>query len=97
MKKLCYIAGKITGLEKEEVTRNFDEAKKEVAELGYLPTSPTDLPLDGLPWNECMSQGIAMMLRCKAVYALRNHDDSRGAKIELKLAAELGMEIIWQK
>lgn len=49
-----------------------------------------DLPED-ISWNEAMKYDIREMLRCDGVVLLANWDDSKGACIEARLAADLGM------
>ena len=47
-------------------------------------------------WNECMSVCFAELLTCDAIYMLNNWRQSKGARVELAVATELGMEIIIQ-
>lgn len=95
--KKCYIAGKIGDLPEAEYKANFEEGKKDVRELGYEPVSPVDLPHEhGRTWSEYMKEDISEMCKCDYVYALRNWTQSRGAKIEVKLAMKLGLTIIHQ-
>jgi hypothetical protein len=52
--------------------------------------SPDDL------WRECMDVCLRELLRCDAIYMLNNWRTSKGARIELAVAVELGMEILIQ-
>lgn len=95
--KKCYIAGKIGGLPDSEYKANFEQAKQEVLIYGLEPVSPCDLPHDhGRTWEEYMKEDLRALLECDAVYALRNWEDSRGAKIEIGLARIVGLPIIHQ-
>ena len=97
MKKKCYIAGKIGGLDVEVFTKNFEQAKQEVAALGYEPVSPVDLPHNhGRTWAEYMREDLRAMLECEAVYALSNWRTSPGANIEVNLALNVGLTILHQ-
>lgn len=96
--KDCYIAGKISGLSEEEYTSNFLKAKEEVLILGLNPINPVELNHDhDKSWLSYMREDLSEMLKCSHVYALSNWEDSRGAKVEVTLAKELGISVIYQK
>jgi hypothetical protein len=95
--KKCYIAGKIGDLPLEEFTRNFNIGKMEVTEAGWDPVSPIDLPHDhDQTWASYMKEDLKHMMKCEAVYALRNWRHSPGAIVEVELAMKLGLTIIFQ-
>lgn len=94
----CYIAGKISGLPMSEYKANFEMAKKEVKAMGFEPVCPIDLPhIHGKSWQEYMRECLTEMLKCDKIYALTNWKMSKGAKIEIALAEELGIKIINQR
>ncbi len=96
-KKKCYIAGKIGNLPEEVYKKNFEIAKLEVLALGYEPVSPVDLPHDhSHTWNDYMKEDITEMLKCDAIYALRNWKQSPGATIEVSIGLSVGLDIIHQ-
>ena len=47
-------------------------------------------------WRECMVVCLRELLRCDAIYMLNNWRTSRGARVELAVAVELGLEILIQ-
>jgi hypothetical protein len=47
-------------------------------------------------WRECMDLCLHELLRCDAIYMLNNWRQSRGARVELAVAVELGLEILMQ-
>jgi uncharacterized protein DUF4406 len=95
--KKCYIAGKCTGLPEAEYRTNFRKAEIAVTILGYEPVNPVELPHEhDKAWESYMKEAIAEMLRCDAVYALANWHLSKGAAIELRLARELGMTVLFE-
>lgn len=97
MKKV-YIAGKIGDLPKEEYELNFSLGKKEVIEMGFLAVSPCDLPHNHKRnWSSYMKEDINALMDCDSVYVLRNWRTSPGARVEVNLAVELGIDIIFQK
>lgn len=94
----CYIAGKIGDLPEAEYRENFEKAKREVAAMGWEPLSPIDLPHNhGKTWEEHMREDLIALLGCRQVYAMTNWEKSRGTTIELKLALDVGISIIFQK
>jgi hypothetical protein len=96
MKKCC-IAGKIGDLPEEVYKANFEQAKEEVAALGYEPISPVDLPHEhNRTWSDYMREDLIEMLKCDYVYALRNWRQSPGATIEINTALSVGLHIIHQ-
>jgi hypothetical protein len=98
MNKYCYIAGKIGGLEEAVYQHYFETAKEEVRKLGLIPISPLDFAHDHeRTWEAYMKEDLTEMMKCGHVYALRNWRHSPGATIEIKLALDLGINIIHQK
>jgi len=95
--KKCYISGKITGLPESEYKANFEQAKKEVSELGLVPVSPVDLPHNHeRTWISYMKEDLTAFLTCDCIYLLENWESSKGAVIEFHLAVQLGLETIYQ-
>ncbi len=95
--KKCYIAGKIGDLPEAEYKANFENAKKEVEALGFVPVSPVDLPHEhDRTWSNYMREDLIEMLKCDSVYALRNWRISPGAVIEINTALSVGINIIHQ-
>jgi len=98
MKDKCYIAGKVGELPIEEYTANFEKAKQEVIDLGYEPVSPVDLLHNhDKTWESYMREDLPEMLKCQAIYVLKNYQSSNGSKIEFRLAVDLNYKIILQK
>jgi hypothetical protein len=94
--KTIYIAGKIGGLPTEVYTDNFEEAEKTVIEMGYKPISPVKLPHDhDKTWESYMKEDLIALICCDAVFAQRNWISSRGATIEVNLAMNLKIPIIY--
>lgn len=94
----CYIIGKIGDLPEEVYKANFQRAKAEVQEMGMIPISPVDLPHNhDRTWGSYMKEDIARMVFCPFVYVQKNWRHSPGGIIELNLAKDLGLNIIFQK
>lgn len=91
MKKI-YIAGKVTGLDPEEVAAKFATAEEEVKAAGFEPINP--LKVVGtweISWADAMRKCIAALTTADAVYLLPCHFDSDGATKEKKIASWLSI------
>lgn len=70
--------------------------------FGFVPINPCRFtflgaPLELWPWLVCMAVCLWHLLGCSYVYMLRNWWDSKGARIEHKIATLLGKKIIYQQ
>jgi hypothetical protein len=90
MKKI-YLSGKITG--DEEYRIKFLRAENKLYNAGYYPVNPAAFVLPGTPWEEAMRRVLALMLRCDGVALLFDWRGSKGAKIEERLARDVGMTV----
>jgi hypothetical protein len=92
MKKM-YISGQITGIE-QEAPGLFKKAEEEVRLLGYEPVNPVTIPHEhDKTWQSYMREDVKAMCSCEAIYMLNNWTNSKGARIELRIAKELGLEV----
>ncbi|MGV0982813.1 MAG: DUF4406 domain-containing protein [Polynucleobacter sp.] len=91
-----YISGPITGY--ADLNRlAFEEAKRALEALDYMPISPLDVCLtapDYWKWEDYMRADIEAMMKCGAIMMLDGWEQSRGAKIEHDLAEALGFRFI---
>jgi group I intron endonuclease len=93
-----YISGQITGLNFDEAFKNFEDAEKEVKELGGVPVNPMKLDHKvNADWYDFMEKDIAALLRCDGIYMLKNWGESKGAKIEHNIAVEMGIKIFYEE
>lgn len=92
-----YVAGKITGLSKEESDKKFEEAAKMLREQGHQVFVPTVLPAyDEVSHGDYMHICYAMIDVCDAVYMLSDWQQSKGARMELQYAADFRKEILYE-
>ena len=87
-----YISGKITG-NPEHVS---DFARAAVYLRRYTVTNivnPTTVGSENLTWAENMRLCIGELIKCDAIYMLKNWRDSRGAKLEREIAEAIGLFI----
>lgn len=90
-----YISGPITGHD-DGNRAAFAKAAAEIVERGHVAVNPHNLPHKHAgQWLDYMREDIAAMLTCDAVLALPGWEASRGAKIEIQLAVDLGLRVVW--
>lgn len=96
MKKI-YISGKITGME-EEAYALFEKAESDIKKLMWEPVNPMKLKHDhDKSWQSYMRECVKALCDCHCIYMLNNYRDSPGALIELEIAIQLGIDVIFQK
>jgi hypothetical protein len=101
-KSNIYLSGKIGGLETFDSYLNFEIAKWALLAkhrpANITVINPLDIkPLFGIKqyWFFMITDIIAL-LKCDTVYFLSNWTDSRGAKIEMRIALLFKKRIIMQ-
>lgn len=93
-RRKCYISGRISGLPRGEAERNFSSAVLQVFKMGYIPVNPMNTPLPyWWPWILHMLYDCCVLMGCDAIALQENWRESRGARIEHRLAIYLGKEI----
>lgn len=92
-----YNSGKISGIEKYDVNVKFEKADREITELGLKPVNPLSswIP-DNAPYWIHITADLLMLATCKTIYLQNDWEESRGARIEKKVAEKLGLRIITQ-
>ena len=103
--KRIYIAGPMTGIERWNRPA-FVKAAERLRGLGWEVTSPVEIAdafgsqntivtTPGM-LDTVIDEELAELAKCDAIYLLTGWENSRGAKCELFLALDKGMEImIW--
>ena len=86
-----YIAGKVTG--DPNYQEKFKKEEKRLFSLGYTPVNPAALISGGTAWPQAMKHAIRAMLLCGGVALLPGWKRSKGARIEARLARDLGIEV----
>ena len=97
--KKCYNSGKITGLPYLVAYNNFRFADREIESRGYKPVNPlAERWLSpSAPWILHMIVDIWHLLWCDAVYFQNNWEQSKGARIEFRVALHLNKELIYEE
>lgn len=89
---IIYISGKISGLPDLNKPA-FAAATRELRSRGFIVRNPHEI-CEGIPeeqWAECMKLNIKVMMECNIILFLDDWYDSRGAKIEYRLAQDLNI------
>lgn len=100
--KRIYIAGPMTGIARWNRPA-FVKAAKKLRGLGWEVTSPVEIAdafgsqntivtTPGL-LDTVIDEELAKLAKCDAIYLLAGWEDSRGAKRELWLALDKGLEV----
>ena len=98
-----YLSGKITGLTKEEYTRNFKRAAQHYESAGFEVVNPCDLSEEVLQANpdagyeDFMARDLEALASCTHIALIAGWEDSPGAQREKAEAERLGLEIMQLK
>lgn len=96
MNKRCYNAGKISGLSYLSARAKFDKFDEEIRKAGMVPVNPM---VDGLradrPWWMHMVYDALLLVGCSHVLFQPDWFQSKGARIEFKLARFFRKKIIY--
>ena len=91
MHNTVYISGKITGME-EQAYKNFEEAENYITSLGFNVINPMKLTHNhDKTWNSYMKECLKHLMDCDYIYLINGYEESKGAKLELYIAEELGI------
>jgi hypothetical protein len=86
-----YIAGPMSGLPQHNFPAFFAAAEK-LRAMGHEVINPAEVDQGETPtWAACMRNDIPLLVSCEAVVRLPGWQDSKGARLEVAIAAELGM------
>ena len=92
-----YIAGKISGLDREAMILKFEAAAAKLKAQGHSVFIPCVLPAyDDVPHEDYLHICYAMIDICEAVFMLSDWQQSKGARMELQYAADHRKEILYE-
>ena len=98
-----YLSGSITGLPREEYTRNFARAEQHYTTAGFEVVNPVTIGeklLQEKPdasYEDYMARDLEALQSCTAIAMLAGWEDSPGAQREKAEAEQLGLEIMQYK
>ncbi len=85
-----YIAGKISGLHKDDYERNFWRAETYLLKYTNFVYNPVTICNSDMSWFECMRKLMPYIADANVLVLLPNWIDSRGAIIEHDISVKLG-------
>jgi hypothetical protein len=88
-----YISGPMTGYAQLNFPA-FTEAAERLRSMGHNVISPHEVIQTIPTWEACMKEDIKQMMQADKVAVLNGWKESKGARIEVWLAEQLGMEIV---
>lgn len=92
MKQRMYISGPITG--DPDARTRFRKAEDLKVNEGFEVMNPFDNGVnDESAWEEHMVADIRMLMLCDVIFMLKGWQSSKGARIEFKIAEEMGIDI----
>lgn len=92
-----YVAGKVTGLPKDEIFKKFYESTKTLKKDGHTVMSPAVLALnEGFEHGDYMHICFAMVDVCDAVFMQKDWRQSKGARMERQYATDWKKQIIYE-
>jgi hypothetical protein len=84
-----YVSGRITG--DATYQEKFLKAENTLREAGFEPVNPAACIPAKTEWPQAMRKVVRLMLECDGVALLDDWADSRGARIEVRLARDVGI------
>ena len=93
IKKRAYISGPMSGI-KDFNYPAFNAEARRLRAMCYDVENPAENEKPEFnTWDEWMRLAIAQLIKCDTVVTLHGWEMSRGAKIEVRIAKDLGMDI----
>ena len=98
-----YLSGKITGLDKEDYTKQFARAEAFYKTGGFDVVNPVTIGEEILKqnpsatWEDFMAEDLKALRTCTHIVLLEGWEESKGAKMEKAEAEKLGLEIMYLK
>ena len=88
-----YISGPMTSYP-DENRAAFARAAARLRAEGHDVVSPAEIvTAPGAPWAACLRADIAALVTCDAIALLQGWPQSRGARAELSIALDLGLDV----
>jgi hypothetical protein len=90
---IIYISGPMTGLPELNFPA-FNAAAAQLRSLGYGVVNPAEFGEgEGKTWADYMRKDIKALMDCTHVAVLPGWENSKGARVEVYLAGQLGMPV----
>lgn len=93
MKRVIYLAGKMSGLPDFNYPAFIDAAAK-LRAMGHTVLNPAENPVPPCgSWAGYMRLALAQLVQCETIVLLPGWSESKGALLEYKLARILAMDV----
>lgn len=94
----CYLSGAITTVGVEEARKEFEKWENCMKDWGHDVVNPMKaVPYkEGRSWLGYMIRDVRHLMKCDTIIMLPNWKQSRGARIERRIAKMLGMWVIYE-
>lgn len=98
MRQKVYLSGPMTGYPDYNRPAFFaaEQSLSTVLDADFINPARITPSKAGNQWHDYMRSSLKGMLDAEVIYMLNGWEASRGAKIELELAKELGMTVMYQ-
>lgn len=91
-----YIAGRVTGLPREEAKRNFARGERLLLVNTFDVVNPLALVPEEATPKEAMAICLPALLKCEAILLLDDYKFSEGAQLEEATARYCNMQIFYE-
>jgi hypothetical protein len=91
-----YIAGRVTGLPRQEAARNFERGTRLLLNNTYNYLNPLDIVPETCDNKEAMRLLIPELLKCDAILLLNDAKFSPGAHLEEQIARYCGLDLYYE-
>lgn len=94
--KKIYLAGKVSGLSRQNAFDKFEKTEKKLIASGYEVVNPMRITNSDDTWEAAMKTCIKALVDCEEIHLLPCWKESRGATVERALAITLNIPIVLQ-
>lgn len=95
-RKRCYNSGKISGLPFNQAYLKFEMVDKYIEHLGYESVNPIKMGLkSSAPYWAHILFDLWLLIRCDVVFFQSDWVESRGARIENRVATIMGKVLLF--
>lgn len=92
-----YISGKVQGIPIENIEEKFRNAEKYLLKIGMTPINPINNGLDfSNTEKDHLITDLPLLLGSNSIFILDNWFDSKQSRIELKIAHEFGITVMYE-
>ena len=89
-----YIAGPVSGHKWDERVAYFAAKAEALRALGHEPVNPLEGQPANTSWADALKHDIPLLVACQGIYLSSGWERSRGARLELHIAVELGLKVL---